>query len=166
MTNTRREVCRLLLLTGLIGALAATSVGQVTTATIYGRVQDSTGAVIPGAEAIASNDLTGIAKSAVSDARGAFTIPFLTVGSYTIRVISEGFKAFEQRGLDLASGQKADLTFVLEIGVTTETINVTAEAPLLNTATAEQDVNLNEAQVHELPLRRRDITSILQNGTG
>ncbi|MDE0110312.1 MAG: TonB-dependent receptor [Bryobacterales bacterium] len=166
MTNPKRESRRLVILAALIGALAATAIGQVTTATIYGRVQDSTGAVIPGAEAIATNNLTGIAKSATSDARGEFTIPFLTVGGYTVRVMSEGFKAFEQTGLDLASGQKADLTFVLEIGVTTETINVTAEAPLLNTASAEQDVNLNEAQVHELPLRRRDITSILQNGTG
>ncbi len=146
--------------------LATASFAQVTTATIYGRVQDPTGAVIPGAEAVAVNDLTGIAKTATSDARGEFTLAFLTVGQYTLRLTSSGFKAYEQSGLALASGQKADLTFVLEIGVTTETVNVTAEAPLLNTSTAEQDVNLNEAQVHELPLRRRDITSILQNGTG
>ncbi|MDE0103344.1 MAG: TonB-dependent receptor [Bryobacterales bacterium] len=162
----QRKPARLVALSLLTLALASTSLGQVTTATIYGRVQDPTGAVIPGAEATAVNDLTGIAKAATSDARGEFTIPFLTVGEYTLRVTSSGFKTYEQSGLALASGQKADLTFVLEIGVTTETVNVTAEAPLLNTASAEQDVNLNEAQVHELPLRRRDITSILQNGTG
>ncbi len=166
MQRGMNRLKRLAVLGALIACFAATAVGQVTTATIYGRVQDPTGAVIPGAEAVATNDLTGIAKSASSDARGEFTIPFLTVGSYTVRVTSEGFKAFQRTGLDLASGQKADLTFVLEIGVTTEIVNVTAEAPLLNTATAEQDVNLNEDMVHELPLRRRDITSILQNGTG
>ena len=160
---TTQRLCVLLV---TIAALAMPALAQVTTATIYGRVQDPTGAVIPGAEALATNDLTGISKSATSDERGEFTIPFLTVGQYTLRVTSSGFKTHEQSGIGLASGQKADLTFVLEIGVTTETVNVTAEAPLLNTSSAEQDVNLNEAQVHELPLRRRDITSILQNGTG
>ena len=166
MTNASLGFRRLLLLAILLGLLATASSAQVTTATIYGRVQDPTGAVIPGAAAVAANDLTGIEKTATSDERGEFTIPFLTVGRYTVRVTSDGFKAYVRSGLDLASGQKADLTFVLEIGVTSETVNVTAEAPLLNTSTAEQDVNLNEAQVHELPLRRRDITSILQNGTG
>ena len=77
VTSTTR-VC-LSILAGL--ALATASSAQVTTATIYGRVQDPTGAVIPGAEAVALNDLTGIAKSATSDVRGEFTIPFLTVGS-------------------------------------------------------------------------------------
>ena len=161
-----RTMQRLCLWAVAIAAVATPALAQVTTATVYGRVQDPTGAVIPGAEAVAVNDLTGISKSATSDERGEFTIPFLTVGQYTVRVTSSGFKAYEQSGIGLASGQKADLTFVLEIGVTTETVNVTAEAPLLNTSSAEQDVNLNEAQVHELPLRRRDITSILQNGTG
>ena len=94
------------------------------------------------------------------------TIPFVTVGSYTALVSSEGFKGYEQTGLQLSSGQKVAVTFTLELGVTTETVNVSAEAPLLNTVSAEQDVNLNSDQVHELPLLRRDITGILQNGTG
>ncbi len=147
-------------------ALVAPSFAQVTTATLYGRVQDPSGALIPGARVTLINNNTGFTKEAVSNERGEVTIPFVTVGSYTALVSSEGFKGYEQTGLQLSSGQKVAVTFTLELGVTTETVNVSAEAPLLNTVSAEQDVNLNSDQVHELPLLRRDITGILQNGTG
>ena len=132
-------------------ALVAPSFAQVTTATLYGRVQDPSGALIPGARVTLINNNTGFTKEAVSNERGEVTIPFVTVGSYTALVSSEGFKGYEQTGLQLSSGQKVAVTFTLELGVTTETVNVSAEAPLLNTVSAEQDVNLNSDQVHEAP---------------
>ena len=164
ITNRGPFWAALLVLTAI--ALAAPSMAQVTTATIYGRVEDPSGAVIPGASVEVSNEATGVTKNATTNARGEFAIPYVPVGPYTITVGSEGFSTREQTGISLTSGQKVDLTFVLEVGVTTETVSVTAEAPLLNTTSAEQDINLGSEQVDELPMRNRDITSIIALGTG
>ena len=164
ITNRGPFWAALLVLTAI--GLAAPSMAQVTTATIYGRVEDPSGAVIPGASVEVSNEATGVTKNATTNARGEFAIPYVPVGPYTITVGSEGFSTREQTGMSLTSGQKVDLTFVLEVGATTETVSVTAEAPLLNTTSAEQDINLGSEQVDELPMRNRDITSIIALGTG
>jgi hypothetical protein len=111
-------------------AIAAPSFAQVTTATIYGRVQDPSGAVIPGAGIEAVNEATGITKTASTNERGEFAIPYVPVGPYTITIGSDGFSTHEQTGINLTSGQKVDLTFVLELGATTETVSVSAEAPI------------------------------------
>ncbi|MDA1236925.1 MAG: TonB-dependent receptor, partial [Acidobacteria bacterium] len=150
----------------LIVALAAPLFAQVTTATIYGRVEDQSGGVIPGAVIDAINTATGVSKTASSNERGEFAIPYVPVGPYTVTVAADGFNVHEQTGLNLTSGQKVDLTYVLKIGATTERVTVTAEAPLLNTISAEQDINLSADQVDELPMRNRDITSIIALGTG
>ena len=139
---------------------------QVTTATIYGRVLDPSGAVIPGAGISAVNEATGVAKAAESNDRGEFAVPYVPVGPYTITVEATGFNTHVQSGVNLSSGQKADITFVLEIGATTEMVEVTADAPLLNTTSAEQDISLDSEQVDFLPMRNRDITSIIDLGTG
>ena len=139
---------------------------QVTTATIYGRVLDPSGAVIPGAGISAVNEATGVAKAAESNDRGEFAVPYIPVGPYTITVESTGFNTHVQSGVNLSSGQKADITFVLEIGATSEMVEVTADAPLLNTTSAEQDISLDSEQVDFLPMRNRDITSIIDLGTG
>ncbi len=155
-----------LMVAALATLLAAPGFAQVTTATIYGRVLDPSGAVIPGAAVSAVNEATGVAKSAESNERGEFTVPYVPVGPYTITVEAGGFNTHVQSGVNLSSGQKADLGFVLEIGATSEMVEVTADAPLLNTTSAEQDISLNSEQVDFLPLRNRDITSIIDLGTG
>ena len=158
-----RLCCAALFAAALASAPAA---AQVTTATIYGRVLDPSGAVIPGAAISAVNESTGVAKSAESNERGEFAVPYVPVGPYTVTVESTGFNTHVQSGLNLASGQKVDLNFVLEIGATSEMVEVSADAPLLNTTSAEQDISLDSGQVDHLPMRNRDITSIIDLGTG
>ena len=137
-------VFALMLLTAL---LAPPVMAQVTTATIYGRVLDPSGAVIPGAAISAVNEATGVAKAAESNERGEFAVPYVPVGPYSITVEAAGFNTHAQSGVNLSSGQTADFNFVLEIGATTEMVEVTADAPLLNTTSAEQDISLNSDQV-------------------
>ena len=149
------------------GGLALPSLSaQVTTATIYGQVQDASGSAIVGASVRALVESTGGQKTATTNDLGQFTIPYMPVGTYKVSVQAPGFKLFEQRGLALSSGQSANLVFRLEVGAVTETVEVTSAAPLLNTVNAEQDINLNGTQVKGLPMRNRDITSILDLGTG
>ncbi len=139
---------------------------QVTTATVYGRVLDPTGAVVPGVDVAASNQATGAEFNTVSSGNGDFTITYLAAGTYTITISAEGFKTYQETDLTLASGQRHSTDFNLEIGVTTETVTITSEAPLMNTVNAEQDIALNTNQVNELPMINRDITGILTLGTG
>ena len=139
---------------------------QVTTATVYGRVIDPSGAVIPGASVGASNEATGAEYSTVSGNGGEFTIAFLPAGTYSLAISAEGFRSYLETGLTLASGQRHNRDYGLELGATAETVTVTSEAPLMNTVNAEQDIALNQNQVAELPMINRDITGILTLGTG
>ena len=139
---------------------------QVTTATVYGRVIDPSGAVIPGASVAASNEATGAEFATVASAGGEFTITFLPAGTYTLAITSEGFKSYLETGLTLSSGQRHNRDYGLELGATAETVTVTSEAPLMNTVNAEQDISLDRNQISELPMINRDITGILTLGTG
>ncbi len=139
---------------------------QVTTATLQGLVLDPSGAVIPGTTVTVSNEATGQELSGTSSEGGEFAIPFIPPGTYSVVLTAEGFKATTVQGLQLATGQRANVNYTLEIGATTETVTVTGAAPLMNTVNAEQDISLNETQVDELPMINRDITGILSLGTG
>ena len=151
----------------LAGLLASAGMqAQVTTATVYGRVIDPSGAVIPDVSVAAQNEGTGAEYSTVTSAGGEFTIAFLPAGTYTLAITAEGFKSYLETGLTLASGQRHNRDYGLELGATAETVTVTSEAPLMNTVNAEQDIALNQNQVAELPMINRDITGIITLGTG
>ncbi len=155
------------LFAALVGLLAAwPGFGQVTTATIYGTVVDGSGAAIPNASIHIENELTSAVSTASSDSSGEFTVTFLPVGRYTVTIEAGGFKLYKQAGLELAAGQRVRLSFALEIGSINESIAVTAEAPLVVASTAEQRTHLATQEVVELPLSRRDWTSLLRVGTG
>src|SRR5690242_4337784 len=89
---------------------------QVTTATVYGVVRDSTGAVLPGANVTVTNQGTNLSRDAVSDERGEFAVPALPVGRYTLKIELGGFKTFANEGLELGAGQTVRQTFTLEVG--------------------------------------------------
>lgn len=140
--------------------------GQVTTATIYGAIQDPSGAAIPEAVVTATSELTSTSKQAVTNERGEFTIAFLPVGTYTITVEAKGFRPFRDQGMELAAGQKATVSYTMELGTTSEAVTVTSAAPILNQSSAQQDVLLSSRQAIELPMARRDIGNLLNLGTG
>ena len=139
---------------------------QVTTATIYGVVQDPTGAGVPGANVTARHEQTSSSKSTTTSDRGEFTLTFLPVGTYTVTISAQGFKQATSQGVELSAGQKADLSYRLELGTATESVTVTGEAPLINTTTVQESNRLGTQQVKELPMPRRDITALLNLGEG
>jgi len=145
---------------------SAIGLSQRTTANIYGIVKDSSGAVVPGITITLTNELTGIEQKATTNESGEFSATFLPVGRYTITVSAQGFKTFVQRGLELTAGQQIRYPVTLELGEITQKIDVTAEAPLLQNASATLRDNVSKTQLEELPLGRRDFTSLLtlQNG--
>jgi len=148
----------------LLASLPA--LAQVTTATLYGRIVDPSGAGVPQAKILILNEQTNARANAVSDPSGEFTIPFLTAGSYTISLEAQGFKGQKQTGVLLSAGQRVGAEFRLELGNVAEVVEVSSSAPLINTVSAEQREGKTQEQVRELPLARRDWTNIIGLGTG
>jgi hypothetical protein len=90
----------------------------------------------------------------VSDADGRFSIPFLTPGNYDLKAELQGFKTFEQKALIVSLGQVTDIPVSMQVGGVTETVNVTAESPLINTKTATIGSVLNTDTLRNIPVGR------------
>jgi hypothetical protein len=136
--------------------LAAGLFGQEFRATISGRVLDSSGAAVAGAKVSATNTNTGEVSNATTETSGAYTVPFLRPGGYTVRVTAAGFKTFVRENVTLLVGQIAGIEVVLEVGALTENITVTAESALLETQTASRGGVVDTKQVSDLPLNARN----------
>lgn len=146
--------------------LSVCAPAQVTTATLYGIVTDSSGAIVPAANVTIIHEETGSATTRTTGATGEAAFDFLRIGSYTIRVEANGFKRFETKGFTLSSGQTVRQTFSLEVGALTETVTIESSAPLVSTASSEQLQTFEGFKVTELPLGRRNVTSVLRLATG
>ena len=138
---------------------------QVLEATLYGVVQDSSGAVLPGVTVMVTHQGTTLRRETVSDARGEFALPALPAGTYTIRIELSGFKTYENRGLSLNAGQTVRQTFALEVGTLAETVTVAESAPLIENATTAQVQSLGE-EVREIPVSRRNLQNVVLLGSG
>ena len=103
---------------------------------ILGRVLDPSGAVVPGASVRAVNLNTNTGASTKTSAEGTFELPYLLTGTYRLEVERAGFKKFVRAPLELRAADRTTIDVVLQIGDTAETVTVTAESPLLETATA------------------------------
>ncbi len=132
--------------------LAGSVFAQEFRATITGRVVDSTDAVIPGAAVVVRNTETNEATSAVTDAHGNYTAPFLRPGPYTISVEAPGFNKVTRSGLVLNVGQTATVNIALEVGAVSQEISVVAATPLLETSKADRGSVIDRQRVAELPL--------------
>ncbi|HEY1578128.1 MAG TPA: TonB-dependent receptor [Terracidiphilus sp.] len=130
-----------------------------------GRVSDSTGAVVTDATVVAHNVDTNVDVSTMTTGAGAYTIPYLKPGNYSISVTANGFETGVRTGLVLQVGQTATANFALAVGRNTETVTVKADA-LLDVAKADTGEVVENTRVTELPLDGRDpgMLSILSAG--
>lgn len=141
----------------MAGALLATCLfAQAPTAELVGTIRDTTGAVVSGAAVTVVNEGTGIKREARSDDRGLYTVALLPPGQYRANVHHTGFRTLERKGLVLHVDEAATVDFVLEVGSVSETLTVQGEAPLLDTAQAEQGAVVDNTRVINLPLNGRD----------
>jgi Carboxypeptidase regulatory-like domain/TonB dependent receptor len=120
--------------------------------TITGSVTDPSTALIAGAKVQAKNLDTGSTLDTTTTSAGDFTISSVPVGKYAISVSAPGFKTFVQSGVEVRLDQTARLTLSLQVGETSETVNVTADATLLKTDNAEQSMTVNGDKLNELPI--------------
>jgi hypothetical protein len=148
-------------LLALIG-LPALAAAQYNTAEISGVVTDQQGGVLPGVSVTAFHVAAGTTTVRTTDEQGRYFLPSLQVGIYDLIAELSGFKRFEQRGLTLVVGQRAEIPVTLQVGALSDLITVTAEAPLLQTANAEIATVLDNRQVAALPLNGRQLLELAQ----
>jgi len=135
----------------LVGSIGSVF-GQMGRASITGVVSDSTGAVVPNVIVSARNVETGVTYETRTNEAGNYTIGSLPIGQYAVSFKATGFKEFTREGLNLTSGQAARLDVPLAVGEVTETLTVTAEAPLLQTETAAASTTVDARVFKDLPL--------------
>ena len=135
--------------------LAVGAFGQAT-GLILGTAQDGSGAVIPGADVLAVNELTGIEQSAQTDAQGRFNFPRTPVGTYRVEVRSDGFRTFSSGTFRLTADQSRQVTATLEIGQVTEVVTVEGAVAQVETSNATLTEIIDERRITELPLNGRN----------
>ena len=160
-----RHARRLSSLVLLLGALACAAFAQ--TATITGRVSDTTGALIPGVPITVTNVATGVDRKTATNESGYYAVPLLPPGSYRITVEQSGFRAINRSGIILEVDQKAEIDFALEVGAIAERIEVTADALQLNTIEAARGQVIDNRRIVDMPLNGRDYVqlALLSAGT-
>jgi hypothetical protein len=146
---------RFLLSTALLLALAGSTTAQEFRATVKGQVVDSSKASLPGATVTVRNQDTNEVATATTNNDGNYTIPFLRPGTYTLTVEMSGFQKYSRTDMRLEVGQVAQVNAQLGVGGLTENVNVSAEAPLLDTSNANRGTVIDSARIAELPLQSR-----------
>jgi hypothetical protein len=131
--------------------LAGSGVCQDPRGTISGRVTDQQGARVAGAAVVATNIETNVVNRTSTNESGVFDIVLLNPGKYTVTVELDGFKKAVQSGIELSIAGQLNLEIRLEVGQVAESIQVTAEAPLLNTVSASGGRVIDNREVTELP---------------
>jgi hypothetical protein len=146
---------------GVSGAIA-----QAPTAVILGAVTDASGAAVAGAKVSVRNTGTDQVRIVETNQDGAYRLDALPVGNYEITAEVAGFKRITQTGITLTVAQQAVENFSMQIGDTTQTVSVTAEAPLVETTTSASGGLVDSQRIVDLPLNGRnyiDLT-LLQPG--
>src|SRR5712692_3305418 len=151
-----------LLFTGFAGAALAQS-----TASLSGTVTDASGAAVPGARVVATNQATGVESPTQTDTAGAYLFPSLPIGLYRLSVSGTSFQTSVVTDLKLQVASTLTHDVQLKIGQATETVEITADAAVLDTATNTLGQVINDKTVQEIPLNGRHFTdlSLLTTGT-
>ena len=147
--------CQGLLGVAILLVLTSTVTAQEFRATVKGQVVDSSQGTLPGATVTIRNQETNEVATAVTNNDGNYTIPFLRPGLYTLTVEMSGFQKYSRTDMRLEVSQVAVINAQLGVGNLTESVNVSADAPLLETSKADRGTVVDQARIAELPLQSR-----------
>src|SRR5262249_37476686 len=118
-------------------------------------------AVLPGVEVTATQTATGIARSGVTDETGSYVLANLPVGPYRFEASLPGFRKYVQNGITLQVGGNPTVNAILEVGLVAETVEVQADAALVETRTTSVGQVIDNQRVLELPLNARQVTELI-----
>lgn len=150
----------------LLLALASIALGQISTASIFGQVEDASGGAVRAVAITAQQETTGFVRRAVTDDSGAYRIEQLAPGAYSIRAQHEGFKSAVVSHVTLEVNQQARLDFRLALGEARDSVDVNATVSPLETVDSTVSYRVSSQTLTQLPLDERDVTSLVTLGPG
>jgi hypothetical protein len=158
----RKSATTLVFFVGLL----VPAVAQVDMGSISGVIRDPSGAVIPNAKVVLTNQDTNISASTASGAEGEYTFSPVKAGHYSLSASASGFQTVKQNNVTLDVQQKLEVDIALHVGQTTETVVVDAAPPLLQTLDASVGQVVEQQAINDLPLNGRNFTFLAQLSAG
>ncbi len=137
-------------------------VAQGTGGRILGRVADPSGAVIADVKVTATNEATGVSRQTATNASGDYGFPDSSDRHLHLVLDLAGFKTNVRKGITVELNQVVTFNSTLQVGETKEVVEVTSEAPLVDTTSTQLGAVVNNKSVNELPLNTRDTYQFLQ----
>jgi len=141
--------------------VSASCLGQAGRAELFGTILDPAGLPVPKAKVEAEDQATMAQYSATSNGRGEYHILGLPAGQYILTVQVSGFRMYRQSGITLRLGDRTVINATLEVGQPAQSVNVTAAAPLLQTASSEVSLNVDKKAISTLPLDGRNFIPLV-----
>ncbi len=144
--------------------LAPMALGQQITGSLTGVVQDASGAVVPGADVVLTDDASGTPRRTQTNDAGFFNIAAVPAGTYTVRITAQGFSSLERTNVVLRSGDKRNLPdLVLQVGLTSETVSVTGEMDTVTPVdSGEQSTTITAEQMQNLAIVGRSAAELIK----
>jgi Carboxypeptidase regulatory-like domain len=143
--------------------LAAPFAGaQSTGGRIRGTVSDPSGSAVVGATVTLVNEATNVTREGQTASNGEYLFPEVPVGSYEIDVTQQGFKKYVRKGISLDLNEAISVDVVLQLGTSSETVEVTGAPPVVDTTSTQLGAVMNDRAVSELPLNLRNTYALLQ----
>jgi hypothetical protein len=137
------------------------AMAQNISSTILGLVTDSSGAAVSGVQLTVTNEGTGISFKTRADNSGAYSVPNLQPGTYTVAAANTGFQTTRTTGVQLLASQQLRVNLQLKVGEMQQTISVTAEASLIKTESPTIGGTVSTNQMRELPVAQQSIDTVL-----
>ncbi len=151
---------------GVLGAalmIAPVMMGQGTTASLGGTVADVTGAVIPNASVVVTNEATGDKRTIQSNGAGVFSFSALPVGNYDVKISATGFAGYEQKDVHLDPGDQRTIRDIhMAAASTSTTVEVTSAQDRINLDSGEQSSLISSEEIQHLSVEGRDVTELLK----
>ena len=147
---------------GWVSLLTASAVAQSTSGRLIGRVVDPTGAVLAGVQVTLTNQATSVSRQAQTNESGDYTFVEVVPGTYRVEFEHAGFKKNSQTSVIVDVNQVVTLNSALQLGQVQDVVEVTSEAPQVDTTSTQLGAVINDRSVNELPLNARNTYQLLQ----
>ncbi len=164
MSSRCRSIGILLLVS--FGLAVSAAFAQINRANLNGTVTDPTGASIPNSQVEVVAPDTGFKRHATTGNSGVYSLSSLPTGSYDLTVSGNGFKTFEEKGIELSVGQTRTVNVQLVVGAPNTTVEVRASGGALDSNNAEISTVIQSRQVEDIPLNGRDWATLMTLAPG
>jgi hypothetical protein len=151
---------KLIALTLLVVAGLSTGFAQTSASRLVGTVSDSSGAHIEGVSITITNEKTGQARTATSNAEGLYVVPQLDPSVFSVKATHAGFADASLNGLRLGVGQEVNQNITLQVGAVASSVTVDETLAHIDTSSARVGVNISEREVAQLPLNGRQVSQL------